>query len=75
MGERNLSPSPGLKYIVLEFALKFEESIGILNHKTRLEEEEEDENIAIELPSHLSEGNVVDENTRDILDQMDPYDE
>ena len=61
---------------VEESARKFEKSLRILMEKTRTEEEDEDEGmIYSELNSWLSEGNVVDDDTRAVLNQMDPYDE
>ena len=55
---------------VFDSAQKFEESLRILMEKTQNEAEES----FVVLPKHFSEGNDVDDLTRSVLDEMDPYD-
>ena len=55
---------------VLDSARKFEESMRRLKKKDQDKAEES----YVVLPNHFSEGNDVDEITRSVLDEMDPYD-
>ena len=55
---------------VFDSAQKFEESLRILMEKTQNEGEES----YVVLPKHFSEGDDVDDLTRSVLDEMDPYD-
>ena len=53
---------------------KFEESLRIHMERTKGQEELEEEESMLELPSHFSEGNEVQDEVQEILNELDPID-